>query len=355
MLRRFPLSLLACFCFCWSGLANAAPDASKVESSRRDSSGPSGDRSAGTSGNAEIAGVNDADSLEQRLGTREGQRSWSIAASMETHVAFVQTEPDDLRTAPGKLYNYYQLSPQVFVDQYDQIRVDGGLYQYFTADEGESGLRFADIAARYTRYIPIATGSNTEKRPSSPPSRGALLRLELSATAPTSFLSQEHGIITVPRVRLYIERTFLNDSLLLAVNGFAEYYIDRFRTAQGGDDNAISRYSAQVTADYVIPFEKRLSIGALVASSWIYYYEPDVVNLPYPGGVSSMPHQPPQQGYSAEVDALFAFPTWKGIRASAGLTYSLGDNTVLHDGVQHLYFAFYRRSSEMYATLTARY
>lgn len=357
MLRRtIPLSFLACFCLS-SGLANAAPDASKVESSRREGAGPSStDRSGGsTSGNnTDTFSSVENDTLETRLGTREGQRSWSVAASLETHVAFVQTEPDDLRTAPGKLYNYFVLSPQVFVSEYDQIRVDAGVYQYFTADEGEDGFRFADVAARYTRYIPLFTGDTT-KRPSAPPSKGVLLRAEVSATAPTSLVSQERGLITVPRLRLYLERTFLHDSLLLGINGFGEYYIDKYRTTQGGDSNAITRYSAQVSADYVMPFEKRLSVGALFASSWTYFYEPDSTILPYPGGVSTPPHQPPQQDYSAEADVLFAFPTWKGIRATAALTYSLGDNTVLHDGVQHLYFAFYRRTSEMYATLTARY
>jgi hypothetical protein len=184
-----------------------------------------------------------------------------------------------------------------------------------------------------------------------------LLRVAASATAPTSYSSKLHGVITVPRLRAYLERAFLDHSLFLTVNGFGEYYFERFRTSQGGGPNALSRYAVQVTADYFIPFHKRLSIGALAGSSWSYYYGVEGVNSTKYGTVGDATYtsQPVQQVYSAEVNAVYSFPAVKDIRSSLALTYAVGDNTVLHDGVQHLYFGFYRRSTELYATLTARY
>ena len=95
----------------------------------------------------------------------------------------------------------------------------------------------------------------------------------------------------------------------------------------------------------------------LAGSSWTYYYGVEGVNQTVYGTVGDPQYssQPVQQVYSAELNAVYSFPPVKDIRSSFALTYSVGDNTVLHDGVQHLYFGFYRRSSELYATLTARY
>ncbi len=340
-----------------ASVAFAAPDASKVQVERSQSgesrSGGPTEGGRGGAPDSDTAGGENA--LQSRLDAQEGNKIWSIAASMEMHAAFVQTEPDDGRAAPDKFYNFFNIHPQVYITPYDQVRADFGAYEHFIADPGESGLRLADISARYTRFIPLFAGENNPS-PSTPPSRGVLLKLAVSATAPTSYLSQLHGVITVPRLRVYLERAFLDESLFVTANAFGEYYVDKYRTSAGGGSNALSRYAAQLTADYFFPFAKQLSVGALLASSWTYYYGVD--GTPTPQGTvadSQFTSQPVQQIYSAEVDAEYAFPSFKGIRTSAALTYAAGDNTVLHDGVQHIYYGFYRRSSELYATLTARY
>lgn len=335
--------------------AHAAPDL-KTPTHQGTPATPTTTANPGDRGSAESTNAFDSEtSVDTRVGEREGKRAWSITAGMETHVAFVQTEPDDARSRSDKLYNFFFITPQVFLDPHDQLRADFGMYEHFTADPGESGLRLADISAAYTRYIPIATEEGIT--PSTVPSQGVLVRVALSATAPTSYASKLHGVITVPRLRAYLEKAFLDHSLFLTVNGFGEYYVDKYRTAAGGSPNALSRYAVQVTADYFIPFHKRLSVGALAGSSWIYYYGIEGVNsTPYGTvGDPQFTTQPSQQIYSAEVNAVYSFPAIKDIRSSFALTYSVGDNTVLHDGVQHLYFGYYRRATELYATLTARY
>ncbi len=340
-----------------ANVASAAPDASKVQVER---SAPT--ESRGSSGPGDARGAPDSDTkggenaLQSRLDAQEGSKIWSITAAMEFHTAFVQTEPDDARSAPDKFYNFFYVRPQVYITPYDQLRADFGVYEHFLADPGESGLRMADISARYTRFIPLFTGER-DTTPSTPPSTGVLLKLAVSATAPTSYTSQLHGLITVPRLRVYLERAFLDDTLYLTVNGFGEYYVERYRTSEGSGSNALSRYSAQFTADYFMPFHRQLSVGVLLGSSWTYYYGVEGVNQTPYGTVADpqFSSQPVQQIYSAELDAEYAFNPFHGIKPSAALTYAVGDNTVLHDGVQHIYYGFYRRSTELYATLTARY
>lgn len=340
-----------------ASIANAAPDATKVQQERSSTAEPrSSGAPEGKSGAADSDTGGGENALQNRLDAQEGAKIWSITAAMEFHTAFVQTEPDDGRAAPDKFYNFFLIRPQVYITPYDQLRVDFGMYEHFLADPGESGLRLADISARYTRFIPLFTGDSTQS-PSTPPSQGVLLKIAVSATAPTSYNSQLHGVITVPRLRVYLERAFLDDSLFVTANAFGEYYVERYRTSAGGGSNALSRYSAQVTADYFFPFARQLSVGALLGSSWTYYYGVEGVNTT-PYGTAADPQfttQPTQQIYSAEADVEYSFAPFKGIKPSAALSYAVGDNTVLHDGVQHIYYGFYRRSTELYATLTARY
>ncbi len=290
--------------------------------------------------------------LDSRLGDREGKRIWSIAAGMEFHAAFVLTSPDGGRA--DRLFNFYFLSTQLFVTSYDQLRVDAGLFEHFLADPGESGLRLADTSLSYTHSIPILTEDGLA--PSAVPTKGVLLRAGISATAPTSFSSQLIGIITVARLRLSLERAFLDHSLFLSVGGFGEYYIDKYRSSPTGGTNAMSRYAVQAGADYSIPSVKALSAGVGVGSSWTYYYGPDGVSTTPYGTVADSQYsiQPVQQGYGVQANATYALPTIKEIGSSFALTYSMGDN-VLHGGVQHIYFGFYRRSTEMFASLSARY
>jgi hypothetical protein len=348
-------SALCALAMAFPGSASAAPDLKTPTHTGATPGQTTNNAEPGAASNQESRNAFDGEtSVDVRVGEREGKRIWSVSGGMETHVAFVQTEPDDARARSDKLYNFFFLTPQVFVTPKDQFRADFGAYEHFTADEGESGFRVADISASYIRYIPFFTEDGLT--PSTVPSKGLLARVAVSATAPTSYASQLHGVITVPRLRVYLERAFLDHSLYLTLNGFGEYYVDKYRTSQGGGSNALSRYSVQVTADYFVPFHKRLSLGAAAGSSWTYFYGVEGVNsTPYGTvGDSQFTSQPVSQGYSAELNAVYAFPAVKDIRTSASLTYSVGDNT-LHDGVQHLYFAYFRRSTEMYATLTARY
>ncbi len=339
--------------------ASAAPESTKTQTERSTPSGGAGraggGASAGASEPSDRGSATDADVQLANQGRVRNDSIWGITAAFETHAALVQTQPDDTRSRPSKLYNYVFIAPAIYPSAYDQIRLSVPGYQFFTADQGESGVRLGDVALSYTRYLPIAT--EAAAAPSTPPLKGVLIGVEALATAPTSFISQKRGIITVPRLRLFAEKAFLDRNLTVSLSTAAEHYFASYRTAPGGAPNPSNRAVAEATVDYRLPFYHPVSVGLLATTSYVWYYEVET-SSPLPLGISSdrqFGSQPVQQGYGAEVHAYYQFPTFSGIRSFVSVAYSLGDNAVLHDGVQHIYFAYYRRSSEVYATLTARY
>lgn len=278
-------------------------------------------------------------------------RMWGITGGFETHAVLVQTEPNDTRSRPEKLYNWFFITPGFFPSQYDAIRANFGVNQHFTADAGESGFRWTDFVLRYTRSIPVGTEEGIS--PTTAPLKGVLFDAEASVTAPASFRSQNRGIITVPRARLYATKAFLDRSLVVSASGFGEHYVNKYRTAAGGSPNPVWRTAAQLAADYWMPFHKPLSIGAVLDTSWIWYHDVDTSGAQF-GTSAPQQGQPTRQNYGAEVHAGYVFQIGD-VNSAVQVAYALGDNTVLHDGVQHLYFTYYRRASEVYATFVARY
>lgn len=349
--------LVAVGAFVYAASAHAAPETTKVESSR--AAGPQTSGQTPTSTGGPAVGAATADETiqsENRLNAQAVNRLWTVSAGAEIHSALVRNELDGgSRALPSKFYDYYFLAPGVYPTQYDYVRLGMGLFQYYVADQGESGLRLSDMALSYTRYIPIATENGIT--PSTAPMRGVLLGAEGTVTAPTSFTSQKRGMITVPRLRIFGERAFLNRSLITSLSLSGEHYFARYRSAEGGSPNPLGRIVTEATVDYRMPFHRPLSFGALVDLSYVWYYGADTSTpLPYGNvGSASYPQQPIQQGYGWEIHARYALPTLYDVRTSASLAYSLGDNAVLHDGVQHMYYAFYRRASEVYLTLSGRY
>ncbi|NVL68008.1 hypothetical protein, partial [Escherichia coli] len=63
----------------------------------------------------------DVQLANQIRGRNEG--IWGITAAFETHAALVQSQPDDRRTRPSKLYNYVFLAPVLYPSAYDQVRL----------------------------------------------------------------------------------------------------------------------------------------------------------------------------------------------------------------------------------------
>ena len=343
--------------FAFAATAHAAPETTKVQTERAAPLSGGGATAPSVEG-APLGGretVDEAIQSENRLNGRGTDRIWGVSAGFETHVALVQTEPGDTRSRPSKFYDYLFVSPSLYPTPYDQIRLGLGAFQFFTADPGENGLRLADLALSYTRYVPIATENGLA--PSAPPMNGVLLAGEATVTAPTSFISQKRGIITVPRLRVYAEKAFLDRSLVVSLSQSGDHYFVHYRSAEGGAPNPIGRVVTEATVDYRFPFWRPLSVGVLADVAYTWYYAADTSTpLPYGSvGDATFQSQPSQQSYGAEVHARYALPVFHGIRPSAAIAYSLGDNSVLHDGVQHLYFAFYRRATEVYATLSARY
>lgn len=335
--------------------ARAAPEATKVQTQRAAPATGTGTTSASEGPSVGSATVDEATQADIRLNSRNSSRIWGISAGFETHSALVQTEPTDSRSRPSKLYNYLFVTPALYPTPYDQVRLAFGAYEFFTADPSESGLRLADLALSYTRYVPIATEDGLA--PSAPPMRGVLLGGEATFTAPTSFISQKQSIVTVGRLRLFAERAFVDRTLIVSLSQSGEHYFVSYRSAEGGSPNPLGRIITEATVDYRFPFWRPLSVGALADVSYTWYYGVDTSTaLPYGAvGDANFPSQPVQQAYGAEIHARYALPVVKGIRGAASVAYSLGNNSVLHDGVQHLYLAYYRRATEVYATLTARY
>jgi hypothetical protein len=95
-------------------------------------------------------------------------------------------------------------------------------------------------------------------------------------------------------------------------------------------------------------YHHQLVIGGDVFNEYIWNYFS-----------SSQGSQPVQQSYGYEFYARYELPRYKDFKVDLTLAYAQGDPTLgytsaLHDGVQHLY-GFWRRSSQVYAVVDARY
>ena len=69
--------------------------------------------------------------------------------------------------------------------------------------------------------------------------------------------------------------------------------------------------------------------------------------------------QPTSQRYGGEVFARYTFPSFYGVKSDIKVAFADGDsalgyNSLLHDGVAHLYLDYFK-TAEFYAALTVRY
>jgi len=331
----------------WGSVAQAAGPQTKEKSSSTPgarvsaSTGP-GEAAADTSEEQHGGSTSVRDDLseEGRAGRAFVRKPWEIGAEFETHRLVRQTDLQG--QAPDKVANFLGIYGQYDLTDYDRVGLRWGFSQRFIADQGETGLRSDDIAAFYTRFIPL-------------PGK-VLLRLTGQITAPTSFYSKKAGLITAPRLSVALDRRF--GDFIVSARATGDAFIVKYDTAEGGAPNPKWRFGAYLAAEYRMPFLPELAVGADVTSQTLWYYDVIATNPAFVRD-AQFPHQPRQQAYGGEVFIRYILPSLVGIRSDLLFAFAQGDpalgfTSYLHDGVGHVY-PFFRESTEVYFVLSARY
>ena len=275
------------------------------------------------------------------------KKKWEVAAGLEVHRLIRQ---EDLNGAgANRQINVLAGSVEYDFTKNDRLRLRAYLLERFIGDPGETGWRMDDLILQYTRHIALPWQMT--------------LKPGVWVTAPTSFRSQKEGNITSPRLFVSLEKEF-GRHLRIEPRAYGEANIDRFReSSDGGTANLKYRLGFGLSAEYSMPFHPALSLGADLATAYLWYY--DVGNAgPNSGNVQTLfvangAQQPIGQTYGGEVFVRYILPSFVGIHADASVAFAQGDPTIgytslLHDGNSHVY-AGYRQNSELYATLTIRY
>lgn len=340
----------------------------KGETGGKGGLGPQGSSQAGAGGSAE-QGAN-IDTSAQAYGGRSTQnpdvagagrveqKPWEVSATFETHRLLMQGY-----TAEGlgsvKTFNVLFATAKYSITDNDVVTLAGGAYQFFLADQGESGFRGSDLSLSYTRYVDL-------------PERFKF-RATGTVTAPVSYDSQLASNITTPSVSLSLSRRF--GDLLLQANLRGSYFWDRYTTANAigssttgadagsGQTNPKWAAGASVSAEYSMPFHRPLSVGAALTDSYIWFYDvgQGPTNTTFPGATSNplTDGQPFAQSYGGEVFVRYLIPDLSGFKSDSTLALANGDPTlgypsVLHDGVVHPYLLYYN-SAEVYFAFEGRY
>ena len=314
-----------------SGLGAGSPTPSGAPET---SANTSDEQHGGTSVRGEL-------SEEGRAGRDIVLKPWEVGVELETHRLIRQTDLQG--QAADKVANFLGVYGQYDLTEYDRIGLRWGASQRFIADANETGIRGDDVAAFYTRFVPL-------------PGR-VLLRATAQLTAPTSFYSKKAGLITAPRVSIAADRRFGDFILSARVTGDA--FIVKYDTTEGGAPNPKWRLGAYLAAEYRMPFLPELAVGVDVTSQTLWYQEVQAGANPNVQADPQFSSQPTQQAYGGEVFVRYLLPTLVGIRSDILFAFAQGDpalgfTSYLHDGVGHVY-PFFRESTEIYLALSARY
>lgn len=355
-----------------STVAAAAPGGGsaggKGDSGGKGGLGPSNSTSAGAAGSSEQSPTNLDVSLQAvggkstqnpdvTTGKREEEKPWEVSGTFETHRMLRQ---DYVAEGLGqfKSFNVLYLTGKYSLTDNDIITLAGGAYQFFLADQGESGYRATDISLSYTHLFNL-------------PER-FLLRTTGTLTAPISFDSQLATNVTTPTLNVGLSRRF--GDLLLSAGLRGSYFWDRYTTANCIDNSCGSQGSGQpnakwtaggyMSAEYAMPFHRPLSIGAAVTDSYLWYYDvgqgpAGAANNPGATRNPATDNNPFQQSYGGEIFGRYIIPDVGGFKSDVTLALangdpSLGYPSVLHDGVVHPYLLYYN-SAEVYLALEGRY
>jgi hypothetical protein len=274
-------------------------------------------------------------------------KPWELEAIWETHRLLRSSDLEGYATNKtvnvGFVYGKYDLT------RYDRVWVRFGMYERFIADDTETGFRADDAVAAYTRLIPL-------------PER-IKMRLSGQLSAPLSFGSQKEGLISEGRVTLGLERKF--GDFTLNFRTFTSGYLMRYSTAKGGNANPKVSWAALLGGEYQFPFLTNLNLGAVLVNEYSWYYntaDSGTSTSSQYGAVKDpfFPNQPVQQTYGGEVYLKWVNPDLDGLRTDLTVSFAQGDpslgyTSALHDGVRHLYPAFWRQTSQVYFALTGTY
>lgn len=335
-LKRLSATALAVVLSGWP-LANALAAEGKESIAEKQRQGEKGGRPADEANPTEIIAPL---SSEERRVEDTNARPWALTLEIEGHHLIRQTDVDQATAN----FMYYAITGRYHITKYDRVQASIGAYQLGIKDPGETGFRASDLALSYQRLIPLPEEFN--------------LRLRAQLLFPTSFLSSNRSLIMEPSIRARVTKVFGPAVVGAAVRYRYEWM--KYTTAAGGAVNPRSGLTFGADVEVAMPFWKSLSVGADLFTTYRWYYE--VGNLGPDGSTSfgtvrdsQFDKQPMTQSYGGNVFVRYAFPPFEGIETDLRVAYGNGSgDSVLHDGVARFY-AFYRRSSEVFAAFTAAY
>lgn len=299
-------------------------------------------------------------------------KPWQVGFALEAHGLVIQNDLEGDASNKALLYGYGYASADI--SERNRISIRLGFYQRFLADSGETGARFDDMIMSYRRWFPLPKKFN--------------LYLSGRIDWGTSFLSQRQGLVAAIRGTIGSDKTFdfgkagaLYYDARLSGTGYAGKSSTSYdggnsqctsgnqvpagtpanspsnpwgatnggyqTTTCGGNPLPTGSLSMLLAVEYAFAYHRPLVIGADVFNEYLWYrFNPQ-------GG------QPVQQEWGYEFFARYELPRYKDFRVDLTLAYAMGDPTLgytstLHDGVEHLY-GFWRRSSQVYAVVDARY
>jgi hypothetical protein len=284
--------------------------------------------------------------LLRQLSGKNSAKWWEVGIEYEIHRLIVQNDLEG--AAVNALFNYYSAYVQLDLTPYDRISVRAGMYEYFLADAGETGVRADDVQFVYSRRIPLPGAIN--------------MRISAYLTAPASYGSYLATLVTEPSASVLLSRRF--GDFELSLRGLAHYYVVKYSTDAGGNANPQWAWGGEVRAEYDFWFLRSLTLGADIFTEYTKAYNVYPNNDPYVQSLGyTVPsyggNQPIQQVYGGEVYLRYTLPKLAGIGSDITLAAATGDPavgypSVIHDGRQAIY-AFWRQNSELYAAISIRY
>jgi hypothetical protein len=344
----------------------------------------SGKGASGPPAGGESPGGGKSESVTEGRDTRGADstvssRVWEVGLNVEYHHT---VDPDYITNGVLRNVMYYQPTARWDISPYDRISFRYGVFQYFLADNGESGVRSDDISLTYTRRIPLP-GEVT-------------LRVAGRVTIPVSYSSQLGGLYSAPRLSLGGERRF-GKYFTLDLRLLGTFFIVKspeggFQYHGGGESgagalgqcsglgcnggganpSAKAAFEGVLSGELAMPFHEPLSVGLSVYTGYTWYYDvsngggcpPGTPSTPCMYGTVMQPtkQQPIEQAYGGEVYIKYAFPTVGGFKSDLTVAYApngdptMGYASVLNtNGVAHVYPFYFRETSEVYFTLGGRY
>ncbi len=290
------------------------------------------------------------DTVDDENERNVADKPWEVGGIFETHRLFIQNDLQGYGN--NKLLNYLHLFARWDFSKHDAIELRGYLFERLLVDPGETGFRLEDTVLHYShrwKGLPEDWG----------------IRTYANITAPTSFYSQLMSLYTSPRIG--IEGSYRHGPWSVALLGYAETFITKYRQMEGGNPNPWLHLGSYLDVSYRLPLLESLSepltVGAMVTVHRTWLRDAGGGGAqPSALGVSIDPQydgQPVQGTYGGEVYVRYRLPNWSGLHSDVTVAAAQGDPTLgytssLHDGIAHTYL-FWRQSSQVFLALSARY